>query len=54
MKKLKKMLLLVVLLLIPVFNIKAGTLDSYIDWTLDRSVFAHQYKNGKEKSTFVP
>lgn len=51
MKKLKKMLLLVVLLLIPVFNIKAGTLDSYIDWTLDRSVFAHQYKNGKESIT---
>lgn len=51
MKKLKKMLLLVALLLIPVFNIKAGTLDSYIDWTLDRSVFAHQYKNGKESIT---
>lgn len=51
MKKLKRTLLLVILLLIPVFNIKAGTLDSYIDWTLDRSVFAHQYKNGKESIT---
>ena len=26
-------------------------MDSYVDWTLDRSVFAHQYRNGSDHIT---
>lgn len=42
---------LLVMLLLPFINVKAASTDSYIDWNLDRTVFAHQYRNGSDHIT---
>ncbi len=42
---------LVVMLIIPVIKVKADFMDSYIDWNLDRTVFAHQYRDGSDHIT---
>lgn len=51
MKKLKSIFLLAILLLIPIFNVKAAANDSYVTWQLDKGIFAHQYKNGHDRIT---
>lgn len=43
-------LLVAVIFAIPI-SVKAGSFDSYVDWNLDRSVFAHQYRNGSDHIT---
>ena len=50
MKKKIIAILIVAILIIP-FNVKAGNMDSYVDWYLDKTVFAHQYKNGEDHIT---
>ena len=50
MKKIIYALCLLVLLLIP-HHVNAGQNDSYVDWNLDRSVFAHQLRDGKDHVT---
>lgn len=48
----KKILIYVVFLLVVILlpsKVYAGDMDSYIDWNLDRSIFAHKYKDGKEQ-----
>ena len=49
----KKIFLIVALIvaLIPLNSFKAGELDSYIDWNLDRTIFAHQYRNDSDHIT---
>lgn len=41
-------LLIMTIILLPFTNIKAKDMDSYVDWNLDRTVFAHKIQNGKE------
>lgn len=48
MKKRVLVVLLTVALLLPFIKVHAGYMDSYIDWTLDRTVFAHKIQNGEE------
>lgn len=48
MKKRVLVVLLTFVLLMPFIKIKAGNMDSYVDWNLDRSVFAHKIQNGTE------
>ena len=48
MKKRVLVVLLTVVLLLPFIKVNAGYMDSYIDWTLDRTVFAHKIQNGEE------
>lgn len=45
----KKIFIILVLMLfcLPVINLKAGQLDSYVDWNLDKSIFAHKVTNGE-------
>ena len=43
--------LLVIMILIPFIKVKADSMDSYIDWNLDRTVFAHQYRDGSDHIT---
>ncbi len=43
--------LLVIMILIPFIKVKADSMDSYIDWNLDRTVFAHQYRDGTDHIT---
>ena len=50
MKKIIYALCLLVLLLIP-HQVSAAQNDSYVDWNLDRSVFAHQLRDGKDHVT---
>lgn len=50
MKKIIYVLTLVTLLIIP-FKTKAKEMDSYVNWNLDRSVFAHQYRNETDHIT---
>lgn len=38
-------------IMLPFIKVKAAYMDSYIDWNLDRSVFAHQYRNGEDHIT---
>lgn len=47
----KKILLLIVVTLFLPLKVYAANMDSYIDWTLDRSVFAHQYRGGEDHIT---
>lgn len=49
----KKIFLIVALIvaLIPLNSFRAGELDSYIDWNLDRTIFAHQYRNDSDHIT---
>lgn len=51
MKKRILVVLLTFVLLLPFINVKAASMDSYIDWSLDRSIFAHQYRNGSDHIT---
>ena len=51
MKKRVLVVLLTIVLFLPFINVKAAYMDSYIDWNLDRSVFAHQYRNGSDHIT---
>ena len=46
----KSILLIVVILFLPL-KVYAASMDSYIDWTLDRTVFAHQWRNGEDHIT---
>ena len=48
MKKRVLVVLLTVVLLLPFIKVHAGYMDSYIDWNLDRTVFAHKIQNGEE------
>lgn len=48
MKKRVLVVLLTFVLLMPFIKVKAGNMDSYVDWNLDRSVFAHKIQNGTE------
>ena len=50
MKKIIYVLTLITLLIIP-FKTKAKEMDSYVNWNLDRSVFAHQYRNETDHIT---
>ena len=50
MKKIIYVLTLLILVIIPI-NTSAKEMDSYVDWNLDRSVFAHQYRNGSDHIT---
>lgn len=50
MKKYILLILLGMFIILP-NKVKAGNMDSYIDWNLDRSVFAHQYRNGEDHIT---
>lgn len=49
MKKRILVVLLTVVLLLPLARVKAGNMDSYVDWNLDRSIFAHKIKDGNEQ-----
>lgn len=51
MKKRVLVVLLTIVLLLPFIRVKAGSMDSYVDWNLDKSVFAHQYRNGSDHIT---
>ena len=51
MKKKITLLLLAVIMLLPFIKVKALANDSYVDWNLDRSIFAHQYRNGSDHIT---
>lgn len=51
MKKRVLVVLLSIILFLPFMSVKAGNLDSYVDWNLDRSIFAHQYRNGSDHVT---
>lgn len=48
MKKRILVVLLTFVLFLPFIKVKAGNMDSYVDWNLDRSVFAHKVQNGTE------
>lgn len=48
MKKRVLVVLLTFVLLMPFIKVKAGNMDSYVDWNLDKSVFAHKIQNGTE------
>lgn len=48
MKKRILVVLLTLVLFLPFIKVKAGNMDSYVDWNLDRSVFAHKFQNGIE------
>lgn len=50
MKKKIITILVAVVLILP-FKVFAASNDSYVDWNLDRSVFAHQYRNGSDHIT---
>lgn len=50
MKKIIYVLTLLILVIVPIKS-SAKEMDSYIDWNLDRSVFAHQYRNGTDHIT---
>ena len=45
------LIFIITIILIMPLTTKALSNDSYIDWTLDRSVFAHQYRNGEDHIT---
>lgn len=50
----KKIIFIVSLVLLEVLlpiRVYAGDSDSYVDWNLDRSIFAHQYKNNNDRVT---
>lgn len=48
----KKLFVLIVLFLsVLPLNVKAGESDSYVSWTLDMGVVAHQMRNGSEHMT---
>ena len=49
--KRKIIMIIIALVLILPFNVKAGANDGYIDWYLERSIFAHQYRNGEDHIT---
>ena len=51
MKNRVLVVLLSIILFLPFMSVKAGNLDSYVDWNLDRSIFAHQYRNGSDHVT---
>lgn len=48
MKKRVLVVLLTFVLLMPFIKVKAGSMDSYVDWNLDKGVFAHKIQNGTE------
>lgn len=50
MKKIIYVLFIFALLLIPQ-HVSAAQDDSYVDWNLDRSIFAHQFRDGKDHVT---
>ncbi len=45
------LLVLSIMLLLPFIKVKASFNDSFIDWTLDRSIFAHQWRNDSDHIT---
>lgn len=48
----KKLIICIIFLLTMILlpnSVHAGNMDSYIDWELDRSIFAHKHKDGKEQ-----
>lgn len=51
MKKRVLVVLLTIMCILPFLKVSAANMDSYIDWNLDRSIFAHQYRNGSDHVT---
>lgn len=51
MRKVSFIICMALLLVVLPIKIYAGESDSYVDWTLDRSVFAHQYRNNEDHIT---
>lgn len=51
MKKVVFVLGLVLLAVLLPIKVCAGSDDSYVDWNLDRGVFAHQYRNNEDHIT---
>ena len=49
-KKIIRFLLMIIVLL-PFIKVKAASNDTYIDWNLDRSVVAHQIRDGQDHKT---
>ena len=48
----KKLLIFTLLFLLsPFLKVHSASMDSYIDWNLDRGVFAHQYRDGQDHIT---
>ena len=48
----KKLLIFTLLFLLsPFLKVHSASMDSYIDWNLDRGVFAHQLRDGKDHVT---
>ena len=51
MKKRVLFVFLTMIMLLPFIKVNAGNMDSYIDWNLDRSVVAHQIRDGLDHMT---
>lgn len=51
MKKRVLFVLLTMIMLLPFIKVNAGNMDSYIDWNLDRSIIAHQIRDGLDHTT---
>ncbi len=51
MKKRVLVVLLAIMLFMPFISVKAGSLDSYVDWNLNRGIFAHQLRDGTDHIT---
>lgn len=51
MRKRLLTILFIMTIMLPFIKVKAAYMDSYIDWELDRGIFAHQYRNGEEHVT---
>lgn len=43
--------LFLIIVLLPFIKVKAASNDTYIDWNLDRSVVAHQIRDGQDHTT---
>ncbi len=51
MKKRVLFVFLTMLAFLPFIKVNAGNMDSYIDWDLDRSIVAHQIRDGIDHTT---
>lgn len=49
MKKKIFTIMMLIILCLPMINIKAGNQDSYVDWNLDRTIFSHKTINGEHE-----
>lgn len=49
--KRKLLIFTLLFLLLPFLKVHSASMDSYIDWNLDRGVFAHQYRDGQDHIT---